>query len=75
MASTITVKCNWCKKEFKARTADIKRGWGKYCSKSCKASDQECKTNGQYRKLQNSYNNFDQHGHIFAMGEDGHGQL
>lgn len=29
-----------CKKEFEARTADVKRGWGKFCSKSCKAHKQ-----------------------------------
>ncbi|MCA0856130.1 hypothetical protein [Phaeobacter italicus] len=34
-----TVKCGnkKCGKEFQARTADVKRGWGKFCSKSCKA--------------------------------------
>ena len=26
-----------CGKNFEARLADVKRGWGKYCSKSCKA--------------------------------------
>lgn len=40
--------CAWCGKPFKARAADIKRGWGKFCSKSCKASKQE-KSTGQYR--------------------------
>lgn len=34
------VKCANCGSEFKARVADIKRGWGKFCSKSCKASKQ-----------------------------------
>ena len=29
-----------CKKEFEARTADVNRGWGKFCSKSCKAHKQ-----------------------------------
>lgn len=28
---------NSCKKEFEARTADVKRGWAKFCCKSCKA--------------------------------------
>ncbi|MFK4823178.1 hypothetical protein ACI0FM_00020 [Paenochrobactrum sp. BZR 588] len=32
-----TVKCQCCKKPFDARTADVNRGWGKFCSKSCKA--------------------------------------
>jgi hypothetical protein len=34
------------------RTADVKRGWGKYYSKSCKAKHQERRT-GQYRKYLN----------------------
>ena len=32
---------------FTARVADRKRGWAKYCSKSCKAKEQESRT-GQY---------------------------
>ncbi len=39
-----TVKCKRCKEPFEARVADIKRGWGKFCSKSCKAVDQEKRT-------------------------------
>lgn len=36
------VRCNniKCAKEFVARQADINRGWGKYCCKSCKAMQQ-----------------------------------
>ena len=34
------VNCHCCNKTFEARFADMKRGWGKYCSKSCKAIDQ-----------------------------------
>lgn len=33
-----------CGVKFMARTADIKRGWGKYASKSCKATAQERET-------------------------------
>jgi hypothetical protein len=36
-SSAITKKCGT---EFQARTADVKRGWGKFCSKSCKAHHQ-----------------------------------
>ncbi len=32
-----------------AREADVKRGWGLFCSKSCKAIKQERRT-GQHRK-------------------------
>ncbi len=36
--------CKWCKTSFYARTADVNRGWAKFCSKSCKASEQEKRT-------------------------------
>jgi endogenous inhibitor of DNA gyrase (YacG/DUF329 family) len=44
----VLVKCKCCQKEFQARIADRKRGWGKFCSKRCKAINQEGRT-GQYR--------------------------
>lgn len=34
----VCVPCENCKKNFTAREADRKRGWGRYCSKSCKAN-------------------------------------
>lgn len=40
-------KNTFCKKEFEARTADVNRGWGNFCCKSCKAVEQEKRT-GQY---------------------------
>lgn len=43
----ITCSCG-CGRQKKVRLSDIKRGWGKYYSKSCKARAQERKT-GQYR--------------------------
>ena len=46
------VNCRECKQPFTARAADIKRGWGKFCSKRCKAINQERHT-GQYRNLNN----------------------
>ena len=48
MATMIQVTCKWCKHKFDARTADRNRGWALYCSKSCKAKEQENRT-GQYR--------------------------
>ena len=36
-ARTIEVQCEWCNDKFTARVADRKRGWARYCSKSCKA--------------------------------------
>ena len=42
--ATVIVKCKRCKDPFKARVADRKRGWGKFCSKSCKAVEQTART-------------------------------
>lgn len=42
--ATVEVKCKNCKSTFRARVADRKRGWGKYCSKSCKAIKQTQRT-------------------------------
>ncbi|AFV85233.1 hypothetical protein [Alteromonas mediterranea] len=36
----VEVNCLTCKSAFTARVADRKRGWAKYCSKSCKAKKQ-----------------------------------
>jgi hypothetical protein len=36
----LTSTCR-CGATFQAREADVKRGWGKFCSKSCKAREQE----------------------------------
>lgn len=53
----VTVKCKnkACRKEFQARAADVKRGWGKFCSKACKAVEQEKRT-GQYRHYMQGQN-------------------
>ena len=48
----VTQTCKWCKDPFTARVADVKRGWAKFCSKSCKAKQQEAST-GQYASLLN----------------------
>ena len=37
MAATVEVNCQRCGDLFTARVADRRRGWGKFCSKSCKA--------------------------------------
>lgn len=50
--------CKSCRQPFKARAADVKRGWGKFCSKSCKAIKQEKQT-GQYAALLSGHNSFD----------------
>jgi len=43
--ATVVVQCGRCKEPFTARVADRKRGWGKFCSKRCKAIKQ---TYGRY---------------------------
>lgn len=48
--ATVEKKCDNCKKVFYPRLADVKRGWGKFCSKRCKAIKQE-KNTGQYSRL------------------------
>jgi hypothetical protein len=82
MASMVTVKCKnkSCRQEFQARVADRKRGWGKFCSKSCKAIHQERITDGQYKRHQerqdsDDYSDFDNLDfHPYASGFWGHGQ-
>lgn len=49
--STVIRKCQCCGNEFPARSADVKRGWARFCSKSCKAMKQEQRT-GQHRAHQ-----------------------
>jgi hypothetical protein len=36
--------CRNCRCKFMARSADVKRGWAKFCSKSCKAITQTRRT-------------------------------
>lgn len=52
MPSTTERTCKTCGEKFMARTADVKRGWAKFCTKSCKAVFQEKKT-GQYAAFLN----------------------
>lgn len=51
MPSMIERTCR-CGNKFMARTADVKRGWGKSCSKSCAAIRTNKKT-GNYARFQN----------------------
>ncbi|MEX3555816.1 MAG: hypothetical protein VB131_04180 [Burkholderia gladioli] len=48
MPKMVERQCKRCKKPFFARAADVKRGWGLFCSKSCKAIKREQRT-GQCR--------------------------
>ncbi len=47
---TVQRKCKCCGDTFTAREADVKRGWAKFCSKSCKAIRQ-VKTHGDTRYI------------------------
>lgn len=53
MAATDTYSCARCRGQFVARVADRKRGWARYCSKSCKAAKQEART-GQFSNYRHS---------------------
>lgn len=56
--SMVKRNCKQCGDPFMARSADVKRGWAKFCSKSCKAKKQETRT-GQYRQYVNRARNVD----------------
>lgn len=65
--SLVDKKCECCKKDIKVRKADVKRGWGRFCSKSCKAKNQTSKRSFHY-------DNREDCGHPLADGYFGHGQ-
>lgn len=44
MPTMVTRKCKNCGDPFMAREADVRRGWAKFCSKSCKAIKQTQET-------------------------------
>jgi len=56
----VEVECR-CGCKFMARVADRNRGWARFCSKSCKAKEQEKRT-GQYGVYK--------HGSDFASYDD-----
>lgn len=45
-ANPITKPCEACGTDFQAKAADIARGWGRFCSKSCKAMQPKGKSAG-----------------------------
>jgi len=47
VSNMVITKCIQCGSPKSVRQVDLNRGWGKFCSKSCKAVDQERKT-GQH---------------------------
>ena len=46
----VKIKCECCKGDAEVRQADLDRGWGKFCSKSCKAIMQSRKGTRQRAK-------------------------
>lgn len=54
--ATAQYTCKCCGGLFIARVADRKRGWARFCSKSCKATKQEART-GQHRDYMNRRDN------------------
>jgi hypothetical protein len=78
MSSKVQVTCEYdrCAKLFTARTADRKRGWARFCSKSCKAFVQEKKTgqNAAYqaRKSAAEQSDYDIGMEAVEAGWDGH---
>lgn len=51
--STVEVKCKYCNHKFQAKVADRKRGWARFCSKSCKAKMQH---SNNRESLEKEYN-------------------
>lgn len=70
---TITCACG-CRQTRQVRTADVKRGWGKYINKQHKARHQEQRT-GQYAAYKRMrQNGFDCGEVSMESGFFGHGQ-
>jgi|11BtaG_2_1085332.scaffolds.fasta_scaffold108966_1 hypothetical protein len=64
-----------CKRKKLVREADVKRGWGKFFSKSCKAVHQEKRTNqcAEYYKRKNYRRNIEDtfHPHdTYSLGQE-----
>jgi hypothetical protein len=67
--STVECRCARCGDTFTARVADRKRGWARFCSKSCKAKTQEART-GQFAAYMNRAEGHDEptfdQAHLFS---------
>jgi hypothetical protein len=71
--AVVTRKCKYCREPFLARQADINRGWAKFCSKSCKAKEQEKRTH-QYASYKDRQEDreYDEAMSAVEWGWDGH---
>lgn len=66
MSKMVKIKCACgCGREKNVRFADVKRGWGRYFSKSCKAYHQT-KMTGKGKPVQNISENVDWDIHPFS---------
>ncbi len=76
MAKMVEITCACgCGKKKMVREADVKRGWGRFYSKSCKAKEQERRTHqfSEYKRRQISDEDYDNLEHPFstdAIGQD-----
>lgn len=50
MAKMVTVACEYCGVEREVREADVKRGWGRFCSKSHAAMNNRNRDSGKGTK-------------------------
>ena len=50
-------ECLHCSRDFETNTADIKRGYGKFCTRTCSSKYRETKKKG-YDPLKVARNNF-----------------
>lgn len=68
-AKMIETHCAYCGIKMTVREADVKRGWGKFCSKMCKAKEQTRRT-GRGKPIFHDDDEYDEH----PMSCDGLGQ-
>lgn len=55
----VEANCDHCGIVFHPRAADRKRGWGRFCSKRCKAKHQERRTHQFVRHLERQMDDVD----------------
>lgn len=75
MAAKKFKPCEWCGKLHEVRVADLNRGWGRFCSKRCKAMKQEKRTGQNAAYQERREHDDDSHvGGFMTSGWFGHGQ-
>jgi hypothetical protein len=51
MSRMVKRSCDHCGKEIEVKQADIERGWGRHCSKSCAAYGRTANRSRRHRRL------------------------